>query len=153
MTNPEWLKISGTNFAKLWKLPKQNLFVDKFSNNGITLSLAESQNVPLRIRRALSPYALYSNSALLFLNATLLNSDNALLALNWWYFLLKIKSVLLLYKFYWPKMYALLALRGHGWTDQFHIWEITDFDLGACKFVNGGGGAVIKITKLREMVW
>ena len=39
----------------------------------------------LRTRRALSPYTLYSNSALLVLNGTSLNIDSALLALNWRY--------------------------------------------------------------------
>ena len=38
---------------------------------------------PLRTTRALSPKTLYSDSALLVLNRTSFNSDNALLALNW----------------------------------------------------------------------
>ena len=42
-------------------------------------------NVPLRTRRALSLYNVYGNSALLVLNETLSNCDNALLALNWGY--------------------------------------------------------------------
>ena len=36
-------------------------------------------------RRALSPYTLYSDRALLVLNRTLLNCDNGLLPLNWRY--------------------------------------------------------------------
>ena len=36
----------------------------------------------LRARRALLPYTLYSNSALLVLNGTYLSCNNALLALN-----------------------------------------------------------------------
>ena len=39
----------------------------------------------LSTRRALLPYALYSDSALLVLNGTSLSSVNALLALNWRY--------------------------------------------------------------------
>ena len=39
----------------------------------------------LRARRALSPYTLYSNSALLVLNGTSLSCNNALLAVDWRY--------------------------------------------------------------------
>ena len=39
----------------------------------------------LRARRALSLYKVYGDSALLVLNGTSLNSDSALLALNWRY--------------------------------------------------------------------
>ena len=42
-------------------------------------------DVSLRTRRALSPQTLYSDSALLVLNGTSLNSINILLALNWRY--------------------------------------------------------------------
>ena len=42
-------------------------------------------NVALRTRRVLSPYTLYTESALLVLNGTSLNSINAILALNWWH--------------------------------------------------------------------
>ena len=38
---------------------------------------------PLRTRRALLPWTLYSDRALLLLNRTSLNIDSALLALNW----------------------------------------------------------------------
>ena len=41
--------------------------------------------VQLRTRRALSSYTLYSDSILLVLSGTMLNIDNTLLALNWWY--------------------------------------------------------------------
>ena len=46
-------------------------------------ALLQIKDLPLRTRRALSPYTLYSNSALLVLNGTSLNCNNALLALNW----------------------------------------------------------------------
>ena len=39
-------------------------------------------DVPLRTRRALLPYSLYSDNILLVLNETSLNNINALLALN-----------------------------------------------------------------------
>ena len=70
---------------------------DKYSTlefGSYIVSLAENQkgityiqqpifnNIPLRTRKALSPKTLYSDSALLILNGTLLNSDNTLLALN-----------------------------------------------------------------------
>ena len=45
-------------------------------------------DILLSIRRALLPYTLFSNRALLVLKGTLLNSDNTLLALNWWYMLI-----------------------------------------------------------------
>ena len=48
-------------------------------------ALLQIKDVPLRTRRALSPYTLYSNSALLVLNRTSLKCNNALLALNWRY--------------------------------------------------------------------
>ena len=41
------------------------------------------KDVPLRTRRALSPQILYSDSDLLVFNATSLNINSALLALNW----------------------------------------------------------------------
>ena len=47
--------------------------------------LSLSKDVPLRTRRALSPYILYSDSALLVLNEMSLNCNNTLLALNWWF--------------------------------------------------------------------
>ena len=46
-------------------------------------ALLQIKDVPLRTRRALSPYTLYSNNALLVLNGTSLNYNNGLLALNW----------------------------------------------------------------------
>ena len=46
-------------------------------------ALLQTNDVPLRTRRALLPWALYSNSTLLVLNGTSLNCNNALLALNW----------------------------------------------------------------------
>ena len=42
------------------------------------------KDIPLRTRRALSLYKVCGESALLVLTGTSLNSDNALLALNWW---------------------------------------------------------------------
>ena len=45
-------------------------------------ALSIFKDVPLTNRRALSLYTRYSNSALLVLNGTSLNSDSALLALN-----------------------------------------------------------------------
>ena len=41
-------------------------------------------NILLRIRRALLMYKVYGNSAVLVLNGTFMNSNNALLVLNWW---------------------------------------------------------------------
>ena len=41
------------------------------------------KDVPLRIRRALLLYKVYGDSTLLVLNGTYLNTDSALLALNW----------------------------------------------------------------------
>ena len=41
------------------------------------------KDVPLRTRRVLLPWILYSNSTLLVVNKTSLNIDSALLALNW----------------------------------------------------------------------
>ena len=49
----------------------------------------EEKNIPLRTRRALSQYTLYSENALLVLNITSSNIDSALLALNWRYVVLK----------------------------------------------------------------
>ena len=48
-------------------------------------ALSLFKDVPLRSRRALSPWTLYSDSTLLVLNGTSLNIDSALLALNWRY--------------------------------------------------------------------
>ena len=48
-------------------------------------ALMHIKDVPLRTRRALLPFTLYSNSALLVLNGTSLSCNNALLALNWRY--------------------------------------------------------------------
>ena len=44
-----------------------------------------AKDVLLRTRRALLLYKVNGNSALLVLNETSLNCNNALLALNWWY--------------------------------------------------------------------
>ena len=46
-------------------------------------ALTLCNNVPMRTRRELSPFTLCSASTLLVLNGTSLNSDNALLTLNW----------------------------------------------------------------------
>ena len=46
-------------------------------------ALSIFQDAPLRTRRALSLYKVYGDIALLVLNGTSLNSDSALLALNW----------------------------------------------------------------------
>ena len=45
-------------------------------------ALSLFNDVPLRTRRALLPLPLHSDSALLVFNGTLLNSNNALLALH-----------------------------------------------------------------------
>ena len=57
-------------------------------------------DVPLRTRRALLPYSLYNDSALLVLNGTSLNSINALLALNWRYYMYVQLLVLLVHTDY-----------------------------------------------------
>ena len=46
------------------------------------MALLQFKDVSLSTRRALSQYTLYMNSALLVLNGTSLNSNNALLTLN-----------------------------------------------------------------------
>ena len=48
-----------------------------------SLALSIFKDVPLRTRRALSLYKVYGDSTLLVLIKTSLNSDSALLALNW----------------------------------------------------------------------
>ena len=48
-------------------------------------ALLQCKDVPLRTRRALLLYKVYGNSALLVLNGTSLNCNNALLARNWQY--------------------------------------------------------------------
>ena len=48
-------------------------------------ALSIVKDVPSITRRALLLYNVYGDSALLLLNGTFLNSDNTLLALNWWY--------------------------------------------------------------------
>ena len=48
-------------------------------------ALLQFKDVPLKTRRALLPYTVYGDSALLVLNGTSLICNNALLALNWRY--------------------------------------------------------------------
>ena len=55
------------------------------SFNSARRALSIVKDVPLRTRRALSLYNFYGDSALLVLNGISLNSDSALLPLNWWH--------------------------------------------------------------------
>ena len=52
--------------------------------------LLQFKDVPLRIRRALSLYKVYGDSAFLVLNGTPLNCNKALLAFNWQYATVKL---------------------------------------------------------------
>ena len=52
-------------------------------------ALSIFKDVPLGTRRVLLLYNVYVNSTLLVLNGTSLNSDSALLALNWWFYNIK----------------------------------------------------------------
>ena len=87
--------------TSLWKnlwldfILRKNIFLAKtlVYINIIQMSSVESQkgtlsifwDVPLRTRRALLLYKLYGDGVLLVPNGTSLNSDSALLALNWRY--------------------------------------------------------------------
>ena len=70
-------------FSKVW----ENLcdLLLKYRRLGVRRALMLFNNLPLKIRRALLTWALYSASALLVLNWTSLNSGNALVALSWRY--------------------------------------------------------------------
>ena len=56
-----------------------------------TRSLMLFKDVPLRTRRAILPYKVCVNGALLVLNRTSLSIFNTLLALNWWYIVVVVR--------------------------------------------------------------
>ena len=85
-SSQNWLSLQDTYPNQEWTYCDTQTIIINESNRQLRTrrALTLFNDVPLRTRRTLLPQTLYSDSALLVLNGTSLNSVTALLALNWW---------------------------------------------------------------------
>ena len=81
----DWKLHPTTRSSNQWNSQADAMAIPTYRQLRARKALSIFKDVPLRTRMTLLLYNVYGNSALLVLSRTSLNTDSALLALNWYF--------------------------------------------------------------------